>query len=133
MADFDIGALFADPNFRNLLAGIGTGLDPKGVGGAIGIPTQQYNQSVASQKSIADIIAKLGQPTAANIPGLTSAKLDDKGVKLDIATPQFTQNAPGGGATTTTPQGFQPTPGQGQVGGVSSIKELLPFLQALQA
>ena len=55
-----ISALLADRNFINLLAGIGSSLDPKGVGGALGLPTIAYNQSVAAQNVGAKVA---NQPT----------------------------------------------------------------------
>lgn len=47
MAAFDF---LRDPNFQNLLAGIGAELDPEGIGGAIGRPAQQFNRSRQFQK-----------------------------------------------------------------------------------
>jgi hypothetical protein len=46
----DIQRLFSNPNFLSLLAGIGAKLDPEGVGGAIGGPTQQLIANQAAQK-----------------------------------------------------------------------------------
>ena len=45
--------LLANPAFQNLLAGIGAGLDPKGVGGAIGNATIGYNKSRQAQAALA--------------------------------------------------------------------------------
>ena len=45
-----IEELFANKNFINLLAGFGAGVDPKGVGGALGVPVIQYNRAAAAQE-----------------------------------------------------------------------------------
>jgi hypothetical protein len=47
-----IAGLLSNPNFINLLAGIGTNLDPQGVGGALGQPTLAVNQSIAAQRAL---------------------------------------------------------------------------------
>ena len=54
MSEFTLARLLANPNFQTLLAGIGTGLDPEGVGGAIGRPTIGAIQSQAAQKAIGE-------------------------------------------------------------------------------
>jgi len=46
--------LINDPNFWNLIAGIGAGLDPEGVGGAIGRPTIAFNKSNIAAKALAE-------------------------------------------------------------------------------
>ena len=45
------GNLLEDRNFLNILAGIGTELDPEGAGGMIGRPTQQMIRSTVAQEN----------------------------------------------------------------------------------
>src|SRR6266403_5260247 len=49
--------LFSNPNFLSLLAGIGAKMDPEGVGGIIGIPTQQFIANKAAQEAGAKNLA----------------------------------------------------------------------------
>lgn len=51
-------ALFSDPNFQALLAGIGQRADPEGVGGILGGATLSYIQSKAAQKALESQDAK---------------------------------------------------------------------------
>ncbi|GAG31976.1 unnamed protein product [marine sediment metagenome] len=140
---FDFMKLLGDRNFINMLAGVGTGLDPQGAGGAIGRPTQQYIQSLATQEAVAkkegqrmkmekDLLSILGGATPKDMPGLTTAKIGDGTMQLDINTagPQApTQGSALAGQpaaappTTTTPGG----PGKG-----FDMSSILPFLQALR-
>lgn len=50
---FNLQKLLADPNVQNLLAGVGTRLDPEGAGGALGGATTQLVQSRAAQTALA--------------------------------------------------------------------------------
>ncbi len=47
-----VAGLLADPNVQSMLAGIGTGLDPDGVGAAIGKPTQAMIQNKQMGKAM---------------------------------------------------------------------------------
>lgn len=101
----DFGALFNDRNFLNMLAGTGAGLDPEGVGGAVGKATQQYIRSLATQEAVAkedaekkrfneQLLAILGGLTPKEMAGPTSMKIGPDKMTLDITRP----GAIGGGA-----------------------------------
>lgn len=103
--------LFGDRNFLNLLAGIGSNLDPTGAGGAIGKPTQSMIQSLAMQEAMGEQEAKrtkfneqllsiLGGLTDKELPGPTSLKATNKGITLDLTPP-----GTGGLGTTGTSAG----------------------------
>ena len=47
-----IAGLLADPNIQSLMAGVGANLDPEGVGGAIGKPTQAMIQNKQMGKAM---------------------------------------------------------------------------------
>lgn len=82
---FNINEFMADRNIQNALAGFGAGLDPQGVGGALGNATISMNKSKAMQESVAktekedkdfrsQLLALLGGGmTPAGTPGMTSA------------------------------------------------------------
>lgn len=116
-------ALFSDRNFLSLLAGMGSKFGRGGAGEAIGVPTQQMIQSLATQEAVAKgekqrselnqaLLSILGGGTTpAEMPGLTSAMINDKGIKLDI-TPEGTgESAFGGisGGGNPAATGFSPT------------------------
>jgi hypothetical protein len=97
-----LSGLFQDRNFLSLLAGIGQGLDPKGVGGAIGGPTRLAIASQAAQersdkqtaaqnaqtKMLLDVLRQHKGATPQGIPGVTEFKaLDDGGVQFKIDPP----------------------------------------------
>ncbi len=128
---FNIGEMVADKNFQNALATFGAGLDPEGVGGALGNAVIQKNKSKAMQESIAktekenkDFRSQLlsllsGGMTPADQPGLTSMNTDGKTVTLKGTLPQGNAvDAVGGGTGTTSNSGG------------FNMKDLLPFLSA---
>jgi hypothetical protein len=131
---FNMGELIADRGFQNALATFGAGLDPQGVGGALGNATVGWNKSKAMQESIAktekdnkDFRSQLlqmisGGMTPADQLGLTSMNTDGKTVTLKGTLPQGNAaDAVGNAGTTGAP---------GKTNGGFSIKDLLPFLQA---
>ncbi len=85
-------------NVINLLAGIGSRLDPKGVGGALGGATLAFTGAQAAQERAAssdaaqsrqtqmllDAISKHGGLTPPGTPGITSAAATDDGINLKI-------------------------------------------------
>jgi hypothetical protein len=139
-------ALFQDRNFLSLLAGIGAGLDPKGVGGALGGASQQAIAAQAAQeraakqaaaqnaqtKMVIDALNNYGGLSPRESPGVTSLSATPEGVKMEI-TPQTQQQegavapetaAPSPQAQATT--GIRPT-GTNR----DKINALLPFYSAL--
>jgi hypothetical protein len=96
-----ITGLLQDRNFLQLLAGIGSNLDPKGVGGAIGTPTATLIASQAAQeraakqaaaqnaqtKLVIDALNRHGGMSDAETPGVTSFKSTPSGLQMEI-TPQ---------------------------------------------
>jgi hypothetical protein len=96
-----LGGLFQDRNFLSLLAGIGQGLDPKGIGGALGAPTRAIIASQAAQeraasqaaaqnaqtKMVIDALRQHGGLTPKESPGVTSFSATPEGVKFEV-TPQ---------------------------------------------
>jgi hypothetical protein len=155
-----ITGLLGDRNFLQLLAGIGTGLDPKGVGGALGVPTANLIASQAAQeraakqaaaqnaqtKLVIEALNRHGGMSDAETPGVTSFKATPRGLQMEV-TPQ-----PDGGGEysgsglanpiATAPTVPTPTPGlpnpqptqpyTGRRGGTSSaVNDLLPFYSAL--
>ena len=90
---FSVAKLFNDPNFVNLLAGIGAKLDPQGVGGALGTSTIAFNQAKAAQAAGAKTIAnnarlmrsyekvatRLGGMTPPGVEGATSLRVNKDG------------------------------------------------------
>ena len=141
---FDIRALFSDPNFQSFLAGTGAGLDPQGVGGAIGVPAQQMIQSKAAQKATAagaskqdkfmqQLVQLLGGLTPKETPGPTSVKMGPGQMSIDLTPPggaggfgaapfgadPFGIRAAGGGEG-----GFQPTPQERRM---PQISDIIPF------
>lgn len=85
------GALFSDPNFLSLIAGVGGALDPEGFGGQLAKATQSLVQSRASQKSagvqqdaahkawVQAMANAYGGPSGPSTEGITKQSLDDKG------------------------------------------------------
>uniref|UniRef100_A0A6M3XN83 Uncharacterized protein n=1 Tax=viral metagenome TaxID=1070528 RepID=A0A6M3XN83_9ZZZZ len=132
---FDIRALISDPNFQSFLAGTGAGLDPQGVGGAIGVPAQQMIQSKAAQKATAagasrqekfmqQLIQLLGGLTPKEMPGPTSVKMGPGQMSIDLTPPS---GAGGFGAAPVSPEaggGFQPTPQERRM---PQISDIIPF------
>lgn len=121
---FNISELVADRNFQNALATFGAGLDPQGVGGALGNAVIQKNKSKAAQETIAksekenkDFRSQLlnmisGGMTSVDQPGLTSINTDGKTVTLKGTLPSNDVTG-----AKTNGKGF-------------SLKDLLPFLSA---
>lgn len=151
-----ITALLQDRNFLSLLSGIGAGLDPKGVGGAIGIPTRNAIAAQAAQeratkqaaaqnaqtKMVIEALNRHGGISSTDQPGINSISTNNKGgIKID-ANPQSGDYSGSGleqpTVQTTTPDA--PTiPQIGPAGTLqnppntsrSSIESLLPFYLAL--
>lgn len=121
---FNFGELMADRGFQNMLATAGAGLDPQGVGGALGNATIGWNKSKAAQETIAkseqankDFRSQLlnmigGGMTPADQAGLTSMNTDGKTVTLKGTLPSNDVTG-----AKTNGKGF-------------SLKDLLPFLSA---
>ena len=135
----NLGSTFSDlakdRNFLSLLAGIGTGLDPEGVGGAIGKPTIGYLQSKAAQEATAKstgqrqkfnemLIKMLGGMTPKDQEGLTSLKAGPDNVTLDITTPGGQQAVEGATATPAAPTATPATP---EAAGIN-LSDIIPFL-----
>jgi hypothetical protein len=84
MANLNMTELLADKGFQNALAGFGVGLDPEGVGGALGKAAIGWNKSKAAQESVdaankadkdfkSQLIALMsGGTTPKDMAGLTS-------------------------------------------------------------
>ena len=139
------GDLFQDKNFLALLAGTGQGLDPEGVGGAIGGPTQQMIKNVAMQeaaqglskerqehmKQLTQLLTGLGGISAPGQPGVTSLKMGKDGnimmdlnpIKVDGGTPSI---APSQTQPQTPAQPAQPSQASVMGGAAQS-----PFFRAL--
>lgn len=111
--------LLADPNFQNLLAGIGTKLDPEGVGGALGTPTTALIKSLAAQKALGksenkrdaynkQLLDVLSGMTPKGTPGLSSATVSPGGIKLDIETGDVGGELGGGFIAPTSPRTTAP-------------------------
>jgi hypothetical protein len=137
-------ALFQDRNFLSLLAGIGAGLDPKGVGGALGNASQQAIAGQAAQeraakqaaaqnaqtKMVIDALNNYGGLSPKESPGVTSLSATPEGVKMEI-TPQAQQEGEAAAASAPTPQA-QATTGMRPTGtNRDRISALLPFYSAL--
>jgi hypothetical protein len=102
MADgFSLENLLSDRNFLSLLAGAGSRFGAGGAGEAIGVPTQQMIQSLASQEAVASqekkreefnkqLLAILGGLTPKEMPGPTGLKVGPDKVTLDITRPSGT-------------------------------------------
>ena len=99
------GELMQDRNFLSMLAGMGTRFGRGGAGEAIGVPTQQLIQSLATQEAVGkqeaekkkfneQLIAILGGLTPKDMPGPTSMKIGADNMTLDITPP--TAGAPAG-------------------------------------
>lgn len=125
-----IGELFQDRNFLSMLAGTGARLGAGGAGEAIGVPTQQWIQSLATQEAVGkadaekqkfneQLLAILGGLTPKEMAGPTSMKIGPDKMTLDITTPSGVATANVGGETTTP---TTPSPGK------FDIRSILPFL-----
>lgn len=100
-----ITGLFNDPNFINFLAGTGAGLDPEGVGGALGKPAQAWNQNKQMGKAMAKQDARwqsLIEAMAGGKVGKATLKEDGKGGTT------VTMGAPEGGLGTLSQPVQQP-------------------------
>ncbi len=138
--------LLGDRNFINLLAGIGSRLDPKGVGGALGGATIAYTGAQAAQeraasnaeaqnqqtKMLLDALNQHGGLTPKGTPGITSATATEDGIKLDV-----TGNLTGQGGNTTPAAPEAPpsvTPAQSSTLSAEEnkrrIASILPFYSA---
>jgi len=108
---FSFAGLFNNPNFQNVLAQLGAGLDPHGVGGVLGAATQAFVKAKAAQSAtesqeaerqqynqqLLSILA--GRMTPQGQPGVTGMKLGPDGtLKLEA-------NLPG---TIPSSQGWNP-------------------------
>lgn len=89
---FSLGKLFEDPNFINLLAGVGASIDPTGVGGILGNATMKLVSSKQAQRAGEktlnetgrDVVTrKLGPVTPIDREGPNSIKSNSNG-SLDI-------------------------------------------------
>jgi hypothetical protein len=77
-----VGELLADPNIQSLMAGIGAGLAPEGVGGAVGKATQGMIQNKQMGKAMEKQDARwtaLIEAMAGGKVGSASIKTDPKG------------------------------------------------------
>ena len=74
-----IVSLLADPNIQSLMAGIGTNLDPEGVGGAIGKPTQAMIQNQQMGKAM----EKQDQRWTSLIEAMAGGKVGSASIKDD--------------------------------------------------
>lgn len=77
-----IGGALADPNVLNFMAGVGANLDPNGVGGAVGKPTQAMIQNKQMGKAMEKQDARwssLIEAMAGGKVGSASIKEDGKG------------------------------------------------------
>lgn len=87
-----VAGLLADPNVQNLMAGIGAGLDPEGVGGAIGKPTQAMIQNKQMGKAMEKQDARwtaLIEAMAGGKVGKATLKEDGKGgTTLTLGAPE---------------------------------------------
>jgi hypothetical protein len=105
-AGFSIGNMFSDPNFLQLLAGIGAAADPEGAGGVIGKPTMNLIKSKAAQSAAAkqlesgaaerdelrqqhrELLNRLGPITGPSEAGLNSIKpAANRTVNIDLNAP----------------------------------------------
>lgn len=138
MANYDydspLDRFFGDRNIISLLAGIGAGLDPKGVGGALGNATNNYVRMVASQdrekntekannaqtQLLLDAIKSHGF-SSKDSPGVTSAVATDNGVKLEITPPTQTNDAITQTPLETTPTAPVLAPPTAAVPGVPTV------------
>lgn len=90
---FSISSLLSNPNFQRLLAGIGSRLDPEGVGGALGSAADAYiantseqraragqeNARVESNRTLGTRIGGDARMTPPGSEGLSSIKTTPKG------------------------------------------------------
>jgi hypothetical protein len=152
-----LNEILTNKNLINLLAGVGAGIDPKGVGGVLGAPVIQFNRNVAAQEreaaqekkqgdantALIDILSGKVPLTPAGQPGARKIEATDTGLKLDVDMPPGTVptgTVPGGtapqlGPIAPTGAGVAPVPTPTGVGtGVSQsdlLAALRPFLSAL--
>ena len=101
--------LLADPNFQSMLAGIGTNLDPEGVGGAIGKPTQALIQN----KQMGKAMEKQDKRWQALIDAMADGKVGKATIKEDgKGGTTMTLGAPEGGLGALNQPIQQTTPTQ---------------------
>lgn len=125
--------LFKDPNFLQLLSGIGGALDPQGFAGALNQVNQQYLRDQAARKAFGnrsgqrnsmtqEAINALGGMTPKGQPGVTSMSMTPSGsLKLEV-------DPPGDQQAGTQPTQIQT--GQGQQipqGQQIRASDILPF------
>ena len=103
-----IAGLLADPNIQSLMAGVGANLDPEGVGGAIGKPTQAMIQNKQMGKAMEKQDARwtaLIDAMAGGKVGSASIKTDPKGgTSVSLKAPES------GLGTLSQPMQVAPTP-----------------------
>jgi hypothetical protein len=144
-----IQGLVSNPNFINLLAGIGTRLDPEGIGGILGVPTQQINQSIAAQRALSSQEAQrketnallqrlLAGMTPNGVEGPSSITINPDGFTAKVETPGGgsalldTGVSAGAPASTTTPAPLS-TSTRGSVSsyrpatGSTQLSQIIPF------
>ena len=124
---FSVANLVADRNFQNALAGFGAGLDPEGVGGALGKAVIAKNRAKAAQETVEatgnadrefrtqllDLLK--GGMTPKESPGLTSATIDNGNITLKGTLPS--DEVPGANANVPSTS--------------ERIQKYLPFYSAL--
>ena len=74
-----VSKLLEDPNIQNLMAGIGAGLDPNGVGGAVGKATQGMIQN----KQMGKAMEKQDARWTALIDAMAGGKVGSASIKTD--------------------------------------------------
>ena len=144
---FSFENLLKDRNFLSLLAGTGARLGAGGAGEAIGVPTQQYIQSLAAQEAagkqgkrqtqydqlVSSVLAAL---TPAGMPGPTSLKASPGKLSVDLTPPAGQVGTPSvSGAPAASPTAA-PTGTAPQAGNANNLQlamSLIPFLTAPQA
>ena len=96
--------LLEDRNFQNMLAGVGAGLDPQGIGGVVGNASIMMNKANAAKETVLkdeakrkDFLSQLreiigGGMTAKELPGLTSANITGNEVTLKGTLPEQEQS-----------------------------------------
>jgi hypothetical protein len=147
---FSIANLLQDRNFLSLLAGIGTGLDPKGIGGALGAPTQAVIASQAAQeraakqaaaqneqtKMVIQALSQYGGVTPKGAPGIDSIESTKDGAVKIQTTPQGGGGDYSGSGLETPIAPAPPVPGRvspniGSQSRREAATALLPFYSNL--
>lgn len=127
----NIGELLQDRNFLSMLAGAGAKFGAGGAGEAIGTPTQQWIQSLATQEAVSkadaekqkfneQLISILGGLSPKEMAGPTSMKIGPDKMTLDITTPSGAASTTAPGEPTAAPAASSP--------GKFDIRSILPFL-----